>query len=227
MPKKSTTNVLQREVSGVSRHLFVTRMAREPWMRVHYSPLPFQIVDLSSSGVPLCSTQGSRWSLGVVLWLGSLQCIEECGCVCVWVYVYACVCVCASRQPLWMYFLMTTQPCLKSGHGRFCRRAHVFVQGSKVSMLPSAGPSLLTMPPVVYIFPSRTTALKEMEQDDNNWISYIIRSWLQTWRTMYEGHLPYSGIVLRYNGSHSGSYMTTHQCKSGKAVRMHCNSLLA
>lgn len=52
------------------------------------------------------------------------------------------------RQPLWMYFLMTTQPCLKSGQGRDCRSVQVLVQGSKVSMLLSAGPSLLTMPPV-------------------------------------------------------------------------------
>lgn len=54
----------------------------------------------------------------------------------------------ALRQPLWMYFFITTHPCLKSGHGRFCSSVHVFVQGSKVSMLPSAGPSLLTIPPV-------------------------------------------------------------------------------
>lgn len=51
-------------------------------------------------------------------------------------------------QPLWMYFFITTHPCLKSGHGRFCSSVHVFVQESKVSMLPSAGPSLLTIPPV-------------------------------------------------------------------------------
>lgn len=51
-------------------------------------------------------------------------------------------------QPLWMYFLMTTQPCLKSGQGSDCRRVQVLVQGSKVSMFPRAGPSLLTMPPV-------------------------------------------------------------------------------
>ncbi len=51
-------------------------------------------------------------------------------------------------QPLWMYFLITTQPCLKSGQGSDCRRVQVLVQGSKVSMLPRAGPSLLTMPPV-------------------------------------------------------------------------------
>lgn len=51
-------------------------------------------------------------------------------------------------QLLWIYFLMTTQPCLKSGQGSDCRRVHVLVQGSNVSMLPRAGPSLLTMPPV-------------------------------------------------------------------------------
>lgn len=69
-----------------------------------------------------------------------------CMCLCVGVCVRVCL---SSCQPLWMYFLITTQPCLNRGHGRFCRRVHVFMQGSKVSMLPSAGPSLLTMPPVV------------------------------------------------------------------------------
>lgn len=52
------------------------------------------------------------------------------------------------HQPLWMYFLMTTQPCLKSGQGSDCSRVQLLVLGSKVSMLPRAGPSLLTMPPV-------------------------------------------------------------------------------
>lgn len=52
------------------------------------------------------------------------------------------------HQPLWMYFLMTTQPCLKSGHGMLCRSVQALAQGSKASMLPRAGPSLLTIPPV-------------------------------------------------------------------------------
>lgn len=51
-------------------------------------------------------------------------------------------------HPLWMYFLITTQPCLKSGQGRLCCSVHMLAQGSKASMVPSAGPSLLTMPPV-------------------------------------------------------------------------------
>lgn len=51
-------------------------------------------------------------------------------------------------QPLWMYFLMTTQPCLKSGHGSDCRSVQVLVQGSNVSIFPRTGPSLLTVPPV-------------------------------------------------------------------------------
>lgn len=51
-------------------------------------------------------------------------------------------------QPLWIYFLMTTQPCLKSGQGSDCKSVQVLAQGSNVSMLPRAGPSLLTMPPV-------------------------------------------------------------------------------
>lgn len=145
---------------------------------------------------------------GVVLWLGSLQCIEECGCVR------------ASCQPLWMYFLITTQPCLKSGHGRFCRRVHVLVLGSKVSMLPSAGPSLLTMPPVVYIFPSRTTALKHRARA-RGWESDFMQNCKVITDTVTS-----SSSLLRYNGSFAGSYMTTHPYKSGKAVRTHSDRLL-
>ncbi|TNN48721.1 hypothetical protein EYF80_041089 [Liparis tanakae] len=56
---------------------------------------------------------------------------------------------------------MTTQPCLNSGQGSDCSSVQVLAQGSKVSMLPSAGPSLLTMPPVAKIFPSTITALRK------------------------------------------------------------------
>lgn len=51
-------------------------------------------------------------------------------------------------QPLWMYFLMTTQPCRNRAQGSDCTCVHWLVQGSNVSMLLRAGPSLLTMPPV-------------------------------------------------------------------------------
>lgn len=34
------------------------------------------------------------------------------------------------RQPLWMYFFITTQPCLNTGQGIWGRRVHVLAAGS-------------------------------------------------------------------------------------------------
>lgn len=74
-----------------------------------------------------------------------------------------------------MYFFITTHPCLNSGHGRFCNSVHVLLQGSKISMLLSAGPSLLTIPPVAQIFPSRMAALGEKHKQ-SVFLSFVMRN---------------------------------------------------